>query len=275
MLRYVRPIGSLRAASLLALLVFLGATSGAYAQAPSAALESELQRLIADYVAKKEPINILVRRVKWSGISDPRFFDKVEADLLASYMKRGSSDDVQYNAWLVQYLAVSGLEKYRPTIQRVFETTTHSTLRRHSESSLRVLTDFAAWNPAIAKGIETVAENQLGRHRVMNMLQANDPRLVRAGASSVFDRYVNDREITNLVAQQLMARYTRASDSDEVAEAVAWLCKALGGTGHSEYIPFLEKVLAETRQQAVKRHAKASLAALRKGEQLGDALRKD
>jgi hypothetical protein len=267
MLRYVRFVAT-------SLACLCGAV-GAQAQAPSAALEGELQRLIADYVAKKEPINVLVRRVKWSGISDPRFFDKVETDLLANYMKRGSSDDVQYNAWLVQYLAFSGVERYRPTIQKVLETTKNSTLRRHAESSLRVLTDFAAWNPVIATGIETVAESQLGRRRVMNMLQANDPGLVRAGASSVFDSYVDDREITNLAAQQLMARYTRASDSEEVAEAVAWLCKALGGTGDSEYIPFLEKVLAETRQKAVKRHAKASLAALRKGEQLGSALRRE
>jgi hypothetical protein len=260
---------------LVASLPMLFGANLASAQAAPSALQRELDEIIAIYGAKSEPLNVLVRRMKWSGHSDPRFFDQIEADLLANYMNRGSSDDVQYNAWLVQYLAFSGREKYRPAIQKVFETTTSSKLRRHAESSLRVLTDFAAWNPAIVAGLESAAPGQLWRRRVINMLQANDPRLARAGASFVFDSYVDDREITNLVAQQLMARYARASESDDVAEAVAWLCKALGGTGYSEYMPFLEKVLAETRQQAVKRHAKASLAALRKGEQLGDALRRD
>lgn len=232
------------------------------ARAGQADLDREVDQLIADYRARSEGINLIARRIKWSGITDPRLFDPIEADVLAGYATARTGDEVQYQSWLVQLLAFSGQEKYRATLQQVLAGTPNSKLKRHTESSLRVLPDYARWNPVIAAGTAEVPADAIRRKRVTNMLTAADHSLARAGASFVYDEYARDTAMTDLVRDQLVARSAAAQTDTEAAEAVAWLCKVLGASGNAAYAPVLAEVKQTARQPAVVRWSTKALRQL-------------
>ncbi len=66
----------------------------------------------------------------------------------------------------------------------------------------------------------------------------------------------------NLVESRLLDIHKTSSTDPETDEAIAWLCKALGKTGNSRFIPTLEKILAESKQKASRRWANKSLMAV-------------
>ena len=223
------------------------------ASASQADLDAEVQGIINDYRAKAQSIQQIVARIKWSGITDPRLFDAMEAELLARYATDKSREGAEHLGWLVQALAFSGSSKYQPTIEAVGQTALTAKLMRHGVSSLRVLPQYAAWNPIITKGTETVAALEIPRQRVINMLNSNDPELMRAGASFVLTRFITDRQITDSMRDMLAARYKEAETNDLLAEAMAWFCKVLGTSGQKDYIATLQDVKANSDQSAIER----------------------
>jgi hypothetical protein len=230
-------------------------------------LNREAQRLLQDFTNKTTPIHDLINNsIKWSGISDARLFDAIEAELLANYQKDTGFDAVQRNAWLVQALAFSGQAKYRATIEAVQKNTKSGNLRKHAESSLRVQPDFARWSPVIASGLADVPPDRIPKQRVINMLTAADAKLARAGTSLVLTQYLQDPEMIELTKQQLITRHKHADADPATAEAAAWMCRVLGETGNKEFIPLLEEVKANTKQPALDRWAENSISKLKHGK---------
>lgn len=251
-----------------ALSVFMLAWSACFAagsaSASQADLDREVDQIVSDFQAKSQAINLIVKRIKWTGIADTRLFDVIETELLGMYLKDSSFDGIQYSSWLVQALAFSGQDKYVPTLQKVLASTPSQKLKRHTESSLKVLPDFARWNPVIHARLDQVPAEQVARQRVVNMLQAEDAELARAGASFAYDAYLGDPQMTDLVKEQTLARYRAAPDDPEVAEAVAWMCKVLGQSGRREYIGVLQEVKTNSTQSAVQRWAGKALLNLQR-----------
>lgn len=228
------------------------------AMATQADLDREVDALIAELAAEKSDIKLIARQIKWSGISDTRLFDNVASDLLENYKSRNGTDGLEYSSWQVQVLAFSGQEKYLSTIVTVLRGTNRGKLKRHAESALRVLPDFARWNPVIAAGVSDVPSVDIPRQRVMNMLRADSPQLVHAGASIAYNSYLQDAAIIEIVRAQLQSRYTNIGSDAELADAVAWLCKVLGQSGDPIHIPLLLEV-EEHSQGSVKRWASAAI----------------
>src|SRR5690349_25117800 len=77
--------------------------------ATQADLDSEVDGILADLQSKSVPINLLTKRIKWTGITERRLFDAVEAELLADYRTARGMDGIQRVSWLVQFLAFSGV----------------------------------------------------------------------------------------------------------------------------------------------------------------------
>ncbi len=124
---------------------------------------------------------------------------------------------------------------------------------RHGVTSLRVLPQYAAWNPIISNGTATVAASEIPRRRTINMLTSNEPELMRAGASIVLTRFITDRQITDSMRDNLAGHYKEAESNVLLAEALAWFCKVLGTSGQKDYIVTLQDVKANSNQSAIER----------------------
>ena len=194
-------------------------------------------------------------RIKWTGMSDPRLFDAMEAVLQAHYQVDTNSDGVQYSSWLAQALAFSGQPKYRATLEKVLATTESDKLRHHTQRALQVLPKFASWNPVIAAGVEAAPTADIPKQRASNMLKAEDPELMHAGVILVLDHFLSDAAVTDLMRDRLVARYKQADNNPALAKTLASACKVLGQTGNSSYVPTLDAVAAYTKRSTLKRWA--------------------
>ena len=249
--------------------LMLGMLFGLFARAmPAAAsqadLEAEVQSIFNDYRAKAQPIQQIVARIKWSGITDARLFDAIEAEFLSRYSTDTSSAGSEYLAWLVRCLAYSGSTKYQPTIEAALATAATRKVKRHSEKALQELPQFVRWNPVIAKATDAVPPADIAQQRVINMLESDEPELMRAGASTAIASYAHNRELTDLVRAQLLTRYRSADSNVPLADSFAWFCKVLAASGQSEYIAALQEVRANSPQPILQKWTGVALEQLQK-----------
>ena len=247
--------------------------SASLAYSSQADLDKERDDLIKEYKTisssfetdKKQAakqIKVLVQELKWSGIADEKLFDPMEKDLLSIYLSATGGAEVEYSSWLVQALAFSGQDKYKQTINKVqFKAGSEKTMR-HAQTSFDALPKYSRWNPVISTDLDKVDYAEVPRKRVVNMLNATDPELVRAGASHILSQYKHDKEMLENVKQVLLAIYKDASKDNEYAEAAAWLCKVLGSSGDRGYLPVLEEVKNNTNHKTVLRWAEKSIKML-------------
>lgn len=226
--------------------------------ATQADVDAELAALIRDFDSGTQELKPLVeRRIKWTGITDPRLFDRIDQRLMSECTRVdfGEGEDC---GWMAQALAFSGQEKYRARLDWLRTSTDSGKLVRHLESSLEALPVFARWNPMISAGLEQAPPGGLRKARVMNMLRAADPKLARAGASFVYDEFSRDREVTDLVRDRLLALYREPA----YADVAAWLCKALGQSGNRDYLPVLRQVRDAGTRSSVQRWAESAIGEL-------------
>ena len=202
-----------------------------------------------------------MQTIKWSGIQDPTLFDQIERDLLKSYGVKSSSRKVEDNSWRVQALAYSGNPKYLETLKKFARNHKSSRkLRRHSESALESLSDFKKWNPVISAGTEkAVSDKELEQIRIENMLRAEDYTLVRAAGSILFQNKVAVEPFLPVVVERLEKDYKTTSVRFPNADALAWLCKVLGGTGDKKYLPLLEQISEQAPSGDLQRWALNSM----------------
>lgn len=230
-------------------------------------LEKELEDIIDIYTNQDRKIQMrsVNTRVKFSGITDVRLFDIAEKSLLENFKFEKKRKDQQYTSWLVQLLAFSGQEKYRASIERVLSWSRSQTVKRHSERSLEVLSKYRRWNAVISQNLQDISENELNKARVKNMINAEDPELIRAGASILRRVYLFDRELTDLAEERLLAIYEESSTNpkrNQYANASAWLCRVLGESMNQQYYTTLQTVLSNTRSSTLRSWARKSLYSL-------------
>ncbi len=73
------------------------------------------------------------------------------------------------------------------------------------------------------------------------LLTSENTREVREGAESVYDRYGANQQLLDIAAQRLHLEI-EGSSSALSDDAVAWLAKAVGGSGSNRYQALLERV---------------------------------
>lgn len=80
------------------------------------------------------------KEISRSKQDNPKVFEVIEEELLKGYqLNSGNKNYVDTMAWLCKALGSSGDLKYRPTLQKIFDTTPNQTLRNYAEKSLRIL----------------------------------------------------------------------------------------------------------------------------------------
>ena len=235
--------------------------AGSVVFASSDVTDQEVDRYLTQYRAVPDHIKQLVEQLKWSGIGDPRLFDPIASDL-QQLVEKGDLDaaEVEQGAWLVHALAYSGQERYRPLLERIENAYRKKMehkdkkLHRNVSTALTSLENHQKWNLVIGRGTEQASSvDELRRLRVKNMLSAEEPVLVRVGANLMIHDFLRDREVTDLARDRLLELHVEAEASRDHADAVAWLCKALGATRNEAYAPALKKVQRGATVRTVER----------------------
>lgn len=209
---------------------------------------------------QKAQVKLRVQKIKWSGINDVELFDNIEVLLLASTGETSSES----KAWLLQALAFSGHEKYRPTLTKFVSDSESKKVRRHASKSLDILSQFSSWNRVIQADNAGLNRVELDNKRMENTIRSDDMVLVRVGASRLYKIKDPQLAIYGEVAKKIEDNYLRTLANGDTADAVAWLCKAISVSGDTQYIALLERVANANVHRSVKKWAKKSLLILGK-----------
>lgn len=215
-----------------------------------------------DYFKKASRANIkqIVDDLYWSGITDTRLYDMIQAELKAKYMN-DSKVSLEVNSWLVKALAISGNKKYLKTMEQISESDAHKKLKKHTAKAIEMLHDYARWLPVMNKGISSVPVKQRDQARVKNMLKSSDGEMIRIGAKRVYHNYTSNTALLKQVERSLLANHSKSDERVHV-DAMAWLIKTLAESMDSKYKSSLEKVAGEADNKKVRKYAEKYAAYL-------------
>ena len=223
------------------------------------AFDTEYDKILEAYSEQSITDKDVTKLIKWSGHSRDEIFAIAQARLLNDYnitkgKKRGRRF-IEINSWRLQLLGISGNEKYRETITRFTKTKISKKLQRHANNSLLFLDDFSRWNTEIAKNLAETSKEQLELVRVSNMINSQDFKLVRAGASTVYHRHFKDPQFTDLAYTKLKTLYLSTETDNRQADAAAWLAKAIGKSENKDYSDFLLEVKKNANSKHLRKWA--------------------
>ena len=198
----------------------------------------------------------MLQRLQWSGLSDPRLYDAIEAQLLEHY--RESTFNRQPLGLLshqARALGYSGNPKYRTTLARVRKDAGHRKLRRHAEKALQQLPRFRDWHFLIGASDYPVDGKAVEIGVYMKMLSVGNPYVQRLAARAIFHERRQDSDLLALAASRLEAQYRQPALSEAGQDTAAWLCRALGQSGEQQFRTLLAEVSVNSPYQKVRKHA--------------------
>ncbi|MCJ7615461.1 MAG: FlgO family outer membrane protein [Desulfobacterales bacterium] len=102
-----------------------------------------------------------------------------------------------------------------------------------------------------------------GIAELINMLKSDDLKNKTAAAKEIAKSYSKSPELLELVNEELLKGYSKKSKDKYFADAMAWLCNVLGGSGDKKYILTLEKVAKEAPNRKLKKYAIKNLRRLK------------
>src|SRR5882724_1553553 len=101
--------------------------------------------------------------------------------------------------------------------------------------------------------------------RYVKQLASGGPSSIHSAAESIYSTGVNDQEVLDVAAESLAQGYRKNIDSEPYADAMAWVCRALGNSGNGRYKALLTEVSKEAHNKRLKKHCDKSAGALPKG----------
>ena len=220
------------------------------------ALENEIKYYITIFEGENPQLqHDAIGELSWKGISDPRIYDLMEVQLLRGYGERGRAI-VEQMSWLAKGMALSGLEKYRQTLEKVAADAPTQKLRKHANTALERLVNYQRWNPVISQGVGDMTEGDIDRRRALNLLQASEGALIRLGGKRTYFKYWGDEQLLEAAKDKLLQDYKISGLDSTHIDALAWLCKALGRSGKPSYKVVLEEVADNSKYGKITRYAK-------------------
>ena len=196
-----------------------------------------------------------VVQLRWAGISDERIFDPLVEVLGLNKRYRKKRIELY-----VQAIAYSGNEKYLSILKDIsVDKKKAFSVRREAKNQLR---DFEIYQEISNKMGEAVAsaksleESWVIRHRVG--LESENPIWVRWAARDLFlHGYGAD---SFAIAESYLREHAIDDNEDNnLVDASAFLCKALGVSGNSEYVDVLTYVANTTPVKKLRRYAERSV----------------
>jgi len=174
----------------------------------------------------------MLKRLQWSGLSEPRLFDAIEAAPLAVIdIKKPDKLTLQDAAHKIRALGYSGTEKYRASLAQLKQNAANRKIRRHAAKALLDLDKFGRWNRQIANSNVHVEGKSAEVTNYMKMLGVDDVLVQRLAARAIFHEQRKDSDLLDMVAEKLQAMHAREGLNGAAQDTGAWYVKALGQSG--------------------------------------------
>lgn len=196
---------------------------------------------------------VMLSRLQWSGISSPELYDVIRDQLRSEIDNPGREKIASH---MVRALGYSGNELYRESIIDVRENAASRKVRKHAQRALLDLGKFGSWNKLVGQVEITTKGKDADVLTYMKMLSVDDVFVQRLAARAIFNERRLDDDLLALAAEKLEGYYKQSYMDGETMDTAAWLCKAIGQSGKSEYKKLLVKVERETQHPKIKKYAR-------------------
>jgi len=196
----------------------------------------------------------MLKRLQWSGLSDPRLFDVIEAAPLAVIdIKKLDKPTLQEATHKIRTLGYSGNEKYRASLSNLKQNAANRKMRGHAAKALLDLDRFGRWNRQIAASNVKVEGKSAEVTNYMKMLGVDDVLVQRLAARAIFHEKRKDPDLLGMVAEKLKAMHAREGLNGAAQDTGAWYAKALGQSGN--YRDLLVRVNQDSPYKKIKKHS--------------------
>nr|WP_320165552.1 hypothetical protein [uncultured Methylophaga sp.] len=197
----------------------------------------------------------VLERLQWSGISDPRLYDVLEADLLANYQEKlYDSDKRNLMAYEVRALGYSGNPKYTSTLELLAKKAAESKVKRHAKKALSDLSTYISVQRQLSHVVIEQPEKPFEVQMYMRMIQTGDSYTQRLAARASFHENIHDPELMALFTDQLESMYMNPDLDALGQDTAAWICKVLKqDSGHEA---LLAEVAEKTPHRKIQKYAK-------------------
>lgn len=194
-----------------------------------------------------------------AGIQDEVLYEQVAAILQAGFTERKGSDHDDEMSWLCKALAASGDSIHEALLQEIADTAPSRKVRNYAKQSAGLIEEYAERN-RILNSMETWDVDLSSKeNRLVNMLRSDKTRLKKDAAKTVVRSIGVHDKVYGVVAEQLLKMQVDGLTDSESIDTMAWLCKALAGSGDSQYVESLNQVRAGTSNPKLKTHASKAL----------------
>lgn len=198
----------------------------------------------------------MLKRLQWSGLTDPRLFDKIAEGPEKQYLRDDlNKPGIGVLSHQIRALGYSGNEKYRNILGEISKSAVNKKLKKHATKALVHLNKFKGWNKLIAASNSSVSGKSVEITTYMKMLNVDDVFVQRLAARAIFHEKRQDPDLLALVAEKLKASYLQSGLDGHAQDTIAWFCKALGENGFRDYGDLLSDVVKNTPYKKVKKHA--------------------
>jgi hypothetical protein len=101
--------------------------------------------------------------------------------------------------------------------------------------------------------------------RYVDRLAKGGPETLRDVAQSLYESGSTNTEVLDVAAEVLLQKYPRAALDRNSADAMAWLCRALGGSGNNRYKAAIDEVSDKADHKKLRGHCEKASKVLPKG----------
>jgi len=102
-------------------------------------------------------------------------------------------------------------------------------------------------------GLTALAADVSGK-RYIDMMVNGGPPSVRNAAEEIYNTHTTDEEVLDVAAQTLLEGYQQNTSSDTQNDAMAWVCRALGGSGDGRYKSVGDQVAKGSGNRKLQKH---------------------
>ena len=90
--------------------------------------------------------------------------------------------------------------------------------------------------------------------RYVKMFANGGPSSMRSAAESIYNTGNTDQDVLDAAAETLAQNYRKNPTSETYADAMAWLCRALGNSSNARYKAVVEEVANNAESRKLKKH---------------------
>ncbi|WP_101759760.1 hypothetical protein [Oceanicoccus sp. KOV_DT_Chl] len=221
-----------------------------------AAATSEEQKYIGIFSGKAWPIQKdALNDLQWSGLSSVAIYDVIENNLQTVYPTASSKAEIEQASWYAKVLGASGDDKYSTTLKGILNSGANKKVKKYASKGLDNIQKYQQWNPIIRDKSSYNPKYSQKINGFANMIKSQDWELKRIAAKRIHFEHLYDEFLLDAVEAEVKALYKdNYSDKTEI-DCMAWLTKAIAGSGNTKYKDTVSMVANEAGNRKVKKYA--------------------